>query len=549
MKRTTGAAALALAFAAQAAFAQDKPAAPEVADHAADTPEAAHEAHEVRLVAEMTELLPGYGGGGFAITTSVPEAQAFFSNGMELGAAFAHSAAKAAMQEAVRLDPACAMCKWGQALVTGPTINFGLDADERAEFYPMVREAARIAARNGTAKEKALTAALVERFRPGDTAARDHAYVLAMQGVQNRYPEDNEIAVLTADAMLVDAFNGWQGDADEDSVLAEVRKTLPLLETVLARAPDHTPAIHFYIHATEVVGEPGKAEPFADKLAGLAPHASHLVHMPAHTWYWVGRYEDAALTNRRAVEIGKANAKRLGMMEHNDAFNLPYHAHNVIYGLGGALMAGDSAVALELARPLIEAANKQDEVADAGAVPSATAQLLMSSGYFAYARFDPAAVAGLAEPDLPYLKAAWHYARGEAAAWDGDAAAVRVEAAAIPDHIADDPKSDDVRSAETMLGVLRGVLEGRVARLEGDLDAAAKAYRTAAEFEESKDFNDFTDPPAFWYPVRRDLAAVLLAQGDAAGAEREAQISLRMRMKDPVAEAILAGARAALGGS
>jgi hypothetical protein len=344
--------------------------------------------------------------------------------------------------------------------------------------------------------------------------------------------------------LLVDAFNGWRGNEDEAAVLGEVRATLPLLEEVLARNPDHTPAIHFYIHATEVVGEPDKAVPYADRLAGLAPNASHLVHMPAHTWYWVGRYDDAALTNRAAVEIGKDNARRLGMMEEHGAFDLPYHAHNVIYGLGGALMAGNSAVALDLARPLIASATRKQDVPRKS---SAIGELLMSSGYFAFARFDPGAVAGLAEPEQPYLKAAWHFARGEAAAWNGDAAGVRAEAAAIPGKVADDPEADDVKPAEQMLGILRHVLEGRAARLDGDLGAAAAAYRAAAEIEETESFNDFTDPPAFWYPVRRDLAAVLLAQGDAAGAAREAEASLRLRMKDPVAEAILAGARAALG--
>jgi len=91
-------------------------------------------------------LLKGYGGGGFAITTKVPEAQAFFSNGMELGAAFAHPAAIAAMKQAVTLDPACAMCKWGESLVDGPTINYGKDAKERAPLHVLVRDAQREAA-------------------------------------------------------------------------------------------------------------------------------------------------------------------------------------------------------------------------------------------------------------------------------------------------------------------------------------------------------------------------------------------------------------------
>jgi len=528
-----GAAALALP-----AAAQDRPRQPEPADHAAQMP-ASHDAHshDDNLKPKVPTLLTGYGDGGFAITTAVLEAQAFFSNGMELGAAFAHSAAGAAMEHAVMLDPECAMCKWGEALVEGPTINYGKDKGERKPLYALAREAEVQAIRNGTARERELTAALVERYRPGSPYKADAAYARAMQQVQAIYPEDKEIAVLTADAMLVDAFNAFQQGKqafDRD----EVGRAAGLLEGVLARDPNHTPAIHFYIHAEEVLGEPQKAEPYTDKLASLAPNASHLVHMPGHTWFWLGRYEETAQTNERAVEIGKANAERLGLPGPDGVWDLPYHAHNVIYGLGGALMAGDAKIGLDLARPLVEVA--ADRTNDEPVM-----QLLAALGYEAIARFDPASVATLSEPKLPYLKAAWHYARGEAAAAAGDAAAVKADLDAIPATIAK-PRKKDSKAPEQMLGIMRGVLAGRLAMMNGDPRAAADAFRQAAELEETSQFNNFTDPPAFWYPVRRDVAAALLAAGDAKGAREAAEASLRLRVKDPVAEALLAKANAAL---
>ncbi len=539
---TISLAALATAMATPA-LGQAGPATPEPADHAMEpsAPPAAtgsdHQGHADMMVPKVATLLPGYGDGGFAITTQVPQAQAFFSNGMELGAAFAHKAAVAAMEEAGRLDPACAMCLWGQALVTAPTINFGADEGQRAELLPVATKARTLAARSGTAKEQALTRALVTRFRRGDPVKRDAAYARAMDKVRLAYPADDAIAVLSADATMVASFA--QGS---DPDLNRLRTAIPVLETVLARSPDFTPAIHFYIHATEVLGEPAKAVPYAEKLAALAPHASHLVHMPAHTFYWVGRYQETAETNRRAVEIGKDNARRLGLEGPDGVFGLPYHGHNIIYGLGGALMAGDSAIALDLARPLVARSAMQDEA-------PAVVQLLSASGYFALARFDPASVVALPEPKLPYLKAAWHYARGEAAAWSGDRPAIDAEMAAIPEKIADDPAADEVRAAETMLGVTRNVLAGRAAMLAGDHPAAVAAFTRAAELEETPAFGDFTDPPAFWYPVRRDVAAALLASGDAAGAKAAAEASLKMRMKDPVAEALLARAQAQLGES
>ncbi len=510
-------------------------------DHAAG----ATHSHDDDIAPKVPTLLTGYGSGGFAVTTQVPAAQAFFSNGMELGAAFAHRAATIAMHEAARLDPACAMCRWGEALVAGPTINFGKDADERKALAKLVDEAARLAKSSGTARERDLIAALALRYRLGGKPFdHDLAYAAAMRTAAAKYPDDDAIAVLAADALLVTVF---APDHPGDVLEFDQKPTdqaITLIETVLHRNPDFTPAIHFYIHAEEVLDQPEKAEPYADKLASLAPNASHLVHMPSHTFYWVGRYQEAADTNWRAVEIGKANAARLGLAPPMGVWGLPYHAHNVIFGLGGALMAGDSRMALNLARPLVERAASEAEAPPA-------AQLLSASGYFALARFDdPASVLALPEPKLPYLKAARHYARGEALLWLRDLAGARAELAAIPEKIGDKPvKGDwehDTRAPEAMLAITRKVLEGRIAMIEGRPVDAAKFFDAAANLEETPDFRRFSDPPAFWYPVRRDEAAALLASGDALGARRTAQASLRLRPRDPVALAVLARAEGAL---
>ncbi len=76
-------------------------------------------------------LLPGYGAGGFPIETKSAAAQAYFNNGMQLGHAFAHKASIEAFAEARRLDPQCAMCAWGEAWASGPTINYGIEPEDR----------------------------------------------------------------------------------------------------------------------------------------------------------------------------------------------------------------------------------------------------------------------------------------------------------------------------------------------------------------------------------------------------------------------------------
>ena len=91
-----------------------------------------------------------------------------------------------------------------------------------------------------------------------------------------------------------------------------------------------------------------------------------------------------------------------------------------------------------------------------------------------------------------------------------------------------------------MTFIARDVLTGRAAMIERRYDEAAAAFREAAELQENAEFSAISDPPAWWYPVRRDLAAALLAKGDVAGARREAEATLVYRAKDPPSLALLA---------
>ena len=482
-----------------------------------------HESHGDMAAPARPVILDGYGDGGFSITTHNPQAQAFFNNGMQLAHAFAHKAAVAAMQEAERLDPECAMCVWGEAWAGGPTINFGKEGDELKNIALLAVKAQRLARAHGTGTERALTAALAARYRNGGgSKPGDLAFAKAMEKIAKTHPTNDAFATIAADAWLI-------APSDNDrEVKRDLQHSIALLERVLARSPNYTPAMHFYIHATEYAGAPGKAEPYADRLGGLAPNAAHLIHMPSHTFYWVGRYQDAASANARAVEVALAQAKKLHLPDPDGLWGLPYHLHNISYGIGGALMAGDAATAMMLAKPLVAAAAAQKD-------DSVYKQTVASNGYFAYAMFaEPADALSLPEPKPPVLKGAWRYMRGEALARENKPAEVRAEAAAIA------PLPGERKAASLLLDIERLVLEGRAAMLEGQPADALASFEKAAALQESQQFANITDPPAFWYPVRRSVAEAKLAMGDKVGARAALEASLKIRPKDPAALTLLA---------
>jgi hypothetical protein len=487
-------------------------------------------------VSATPRIHPGYGNGGFTVTTKSEQAQAFFNNGMQLGHAFAHHAATAAFTEAAKLDPSCAMCAWGESWSAGPTINYPIDAGQQKAALGKVLAAEKLLTPQSPARERDMIAALKLRYvNGGGKAAGDSAFARAMDKLTLKYPQDNEVATIAADAwMIPDALNSTTGN---------LPRAVALLEGVLKRNPDYTPAIHFYIHATEMSGFPKRAEPYADKLAKLAPESSHLIHMPSHTFYWVGRYQDAADANVAAANLGARDAKIDGMTQPGAVWQLPYHGHNVQYGVGGALISGDAKAALSLSDPMIEAMTPLP-------VDNLYMQMGMGTGYFAEGRFaDPAKVMALPEPNAkqPYSRQFRLYAQGEAQARLGNAAAVRAALAKVT--LPPLPSKPDTLAtqARQLVLIAQLVLEGRAAMLEKKPAVAQRAFLKAAKLDESTVMRTLSDPPAWWYPVRRSYAAALLASGNPRAAVKQTGLVLARRPADPVTLAIRADAEEKLG--
>src|SRR5258707_5641170 len=107
-------------------------------------------------------LWAGLGSITYKITTANERAQAYFDQGLRLAYAFNHGEAQRAFRMAQRLDPNCAMCFWGEALVLGPNINLPMQEDAAAPAYISAQTAKALAA-SGSPRERALIDALATR--------------------------------------------------------------------------------------------------------------------------------------------------------------------------------------------------------------------------------------------------------------------------------------------------------------------------------------------------------------------------------------------------
>jgi tetratricopeptide (TPR) repeat protein len=444
----------------------------------------------------------------FAVSTTHSLAQRYFDQGLKLAYAFNHAEAARAFRQAQNLDPHCALCHWGEALVLGPNINAPMDAAANATALAAI-ERARALAPKASARERDLIAALARRYASdpkAERAALDAAYAEAMGKVAARYPRDADITLLHAEALMnLSPWDYWEAaGARPKGRTAEI---LAALEKVLRDQPDHPGAIHYYIHMVEASSNPGRALPYADRLGSLMPGAGHLVHMPFHIYYRVGQYKDAIEANRRAVAADEAY---LAEARPEGIYPLAYYPHNIHSLMTSAQMAGDGESAIAAAEKLARVVSQ-----DAGR-SIAWVQPILVAPYFVHVQFSaPDTTLALPDPgdELPYVKAMWHYARGVAHAWRGEPAAARAEVDALNRLAQGADFSGLVEAgvpAPEVIELAQHVVLGRIAQSAGDWAQARTAFEQAVALEDAL---AYSEPPYWYYPVRQSLGAVLLAAG------------------------------------
>jgi tetratricopeptide (TPR) repeat protein len=464
----------------------------------------------------------GLGSVTYKITTANERAQAYFDQGLRLAYAFNHGEAQRAFRVAQKLDPDCAMCFWGEALVLGPNINLPMQEDAIASAFAAVQKAKALAAKAGP-REQALIAALASRYGSDPKVVRapfDAAYAAEMAKVAAQFPDDDEIATLYAEAVMdLSPWDYWKPGGQEPN--PQSTPIVPTLERVLARNPNHPGAIHFYIHAVEASDRPKRAEPYADRLRGTIPGAGHLVHMPSHIYYRVGRYLDALEDNKTAVKVDEqyladTNAP-MGV------YRLGYYPHNVHFVMAAAQMAGDGQTVIAAAEKLREL------IPDEAARGIAMVQPVKAAPYFAHALFSsPEIIFALPDPGdtIPYVKAMWLYARGVALAARRDFASAAAAADAIGtlEHTADFKllKESNI-PAQDVLRIAQTLILARVAQAKGDTSIAIAQFEKAAALQDAL---PYTEPPYWYYPIRQSLAAALLQAGRFDEAEQQFQRAL-----------------------
>ena len=484
--------------------------------------------HEMHSGSKPATLMSGLGDLHHPVSTSNPQAQQFFDQGLRLIYAFNHDEAGHSFQRAAELDPKLAMAYWGIAEAVGPNYNDPASDDRFKAAHDAIQKALDLSG-NGSSIEKAYIEAMAKRF-PGDPkadrrkAAED--YRDAMRELVKQYPDDLDAATLFAESgMNLHPWGLWHPDGTPEAGTEEIVSTL---ESVIRRDPNHLGAIHYYIHAVEASRSPERALAAANRLATLAPAAGHIVHMPAHVYIRTGDYESAVKTNQKAATADEAYIKASGAQ---GIYPMMYYSHNLHFIAMCSAMNGNYAESKKAADML--AAHVAPAVKDMPPLEG-----FMTIPMAVEVRFHHWNDILAAKPPDPAMKVStvfYHFARGMALAATGKLADAEAEHKLVSE--AEQATPEDVvfampvnNKAKDILKIAKNVLGAKIALAKKDNEGAMTMLRQAVVIQDSLKYNE---PPDWFFPVRESLGAVLLSSGNAVEAEKVFREDLEHNPRNP----------------
>jgi tetratricopeptide (TPR) repeat protein len=426
-----------------------------------------------------------------AISSRNADAQAFFTQGTQMMFAFAKVDAIRSFRAAWTADPDCAICYWGEAWAWGSYLNEKMDAEDAPFAYAASRKALSLKEK-ATPVERdyidALAVRYVKDFDPDQRLVQDQAYVESARRLSEKYPDDLDARTLYADALFL--LEPRKGRRDVDA--PNIKRLHGVLEGILARDPKHPGACHLYVHATESTVRPDKAEACAEYLGTSIPGASHINHMPSHTWNEVGRWGDSVRSNLDAVHSDMK-------AEIGEGFAI-YPEHNLHMLLYAASMDGQGAIATTAGRDYAKRSH------------DTMYQVLT---LVRFGRFDEV-LEVKSRPTRTIPAGAWDFAQGYAYLRTGQSDMARVFLARVRKG-ADTPNAEfRDHPATHLLGLLADLLDGEILRDDKQIDAAIAKFASAAAHDDALDYDE---PEPLPFPARHWLGAALIEAKRFADAE------------------------------
>jgi hypothetical protein len=241
--------------------------------------------------------------------------------------------------------------------------------------------------------------------------------------------------------------------------------------------------------------------------------------MPGHIYLRTGRFADASKANVDAMKADEAYFAG-DAVAGNMMYQVGYYPHNIHFLVASTSLEGRRDAALKAADEL-KAKTHSDMLRDPAM--GAMIQHMQLAPIFTKARFglwDQVLAEPAPAPDLPYMVAMSHVARGMALAAQGKVKEAEAELAAVAPLKDDEAlKTTPISStnfAGSVIGIGYEVLGAQIAASRKDAALAARRFQLAVALEDDL---TYTEPPDWPIPVRQLQGEAMLTLGRAKDAE------------------------------
>jgi tetratricopeptide (TPR) repeat protein len=415
-------------------------------------------------------------------------AQRRFDRAMRYQHSFWYRESKELFEEVLKADPGCGIAYWGIALslLNNPhapppmgNLPLGLAAIEKGK-----------ATGAKTQRERDFINALAAFYTDYDKV--DHrtrvlAYLKAMEGVAQAYPNDDEAQILYAIELNVAA-------PPSDKTYALQLKGAAILEPIFRRQPRHPGVAHYLIHLYDTPALAEKGLDAAKRYSQIAPAAPHAQHMPSHIFTRVGYWKESIGSNTESARAAKAS---------NEAHD---QLHAMDYLVYAYLQTGQDAKA-QVTIDEMRGVSGFTETFIPGPYASA-----VSPARYAIERSDWDAAAQLAVRPSPlaHVEAMTRFARAFGAARSGKPDAAKPEIAKLAELRDKLREAKDAYWAE-QVDIQRQVATAWMLYAEGKHDEALNAMSAAADAEDKTEKHPVT--PGVPTPARELYGTMLLERG------------------------------------
>lgn len=467
------------------------------------------------MVADGIGVLPGSGKYHWKVSGN-DSAQLYFDQGINMFYSFHIIESLASFVKAQQFDPENAMLYWGEAMAYSPNIN-DVGYVQPEDAIKAVENAKRWSA-SRTPMEKALVDAVALRYSKdgkGDRQKMNEDYRDAMAKLAASFPKNADALALYADALMV--MHPWDLYHGDQSPKPWTPQLVSVLEKGLAISKEHPGINHYYIHAVEGSAIPSRANGSADRLAGLVPGASHMVHMPSHIYIRTGEYAKGVDVNVKAIQGYESYKKIYPKVTGADFLYLFHNSHLMA---ACAIMNGNYGVAARSAQDCEEQVPLDYHHMEG---PLAEfMQYVTATPIFAkvrYGKWEELLKEKAIDTSSHYLVILHAFGRGFALARTGKIAEAEQELALIRRIMDSDAKLKEraFNTAYDGADVAWHMLAGAVAEAKGELPKAEEMFRKAATLEENMVYNE---PKDWILPPLPYLGNVLLKEKKYGEAEK-----------------------------